>query len=515
VARLRSHALPALVLLAAALVASPTMADQDHHLAGYPFLLDYELGFHRVVLSNDVTLWPSQGPFTTTRLGELLREMPLTASRITTARPPADHMRFFALTSGRLINDSDRDEFEDLTKLTAGVQFQPSQSVSAQVMFDLDRAKALDPDYTGKKWRGLAGDIETAAIYYRTGGLSLTLGRQRLFLGPQPVNLFVSATAEPMDLISAMYQHGRLDFSFTFARLDKSRPDSTDFERYPDESFEENRYLAVHRISLRLHRKFRLSLFESVTFGGEGRAPELYYLNPLQFFHTAQLNERFDDNTMLGFDFLFLPAPGWATYGQFLLDDIQVDNSVESDKEPAEIGIVAGVFRAGKVGTAIPDVRLEYTRITNRTYHQRKPRNRFLFRNELIGHPLGPDADSLSLLLRFWPSPRFKVDLETSYARHGEGRIYGPWDESFLEAEGEYSEPFPTGEVEKNLNLKIHLSGYPPLPGYWGRHFYLDAMAGYSDFSNRFNMTNFDDTVSWVDISLTWIDWFDLFIGDN
>jgi len=156
-----------------------------------------------------------------------------------------------------------------------------------------------------------------------------------------------------------------------------------------------------------IHRRFRLGLFETVLFGGEGRPPELYYLNPLQFFHAAQLNENEDDNTILGLDFTLLPGQGFSSYGQVIVDDVQIDDKSPGDREPAEFGFLFGVCKAGRVKSAVPDITLEYVRLTNRTYHQRDPRNRYLYRNHLIGHPLGPDADSLSLAVRFGRMSRF------------------------------------------------------------------------------------------------------------
>lgn len=399
----------------------------------------------------------------------------------------------------------------DLPYLTGGATFQPSEYFSGQSSFRLDRALAIDPDYSGKKYRGLAGDLETAAIYFRKGKFAATMGRQKVFWGPQPVNLLLSETAEPFDLLSASYNTGRLTFNFLFARLDGSRPNETDSIRYPTATFNDNRYLSAHRLDIKFHRRLRIGFFETMLFGGEGRPPELYYLNPLQFFHSAQLNENQDDNSILGFDFVFLPGKRSMIYGQLLVDDFQVDNSSQGDQEPNEIGIMVGVIKSGRVGSFRPDLKAEYVRITNRTYNQREPRNRYLYRNRPIGHPLGNDADSISLQVRFWPFAEadFAIGLETAYRRRGEGSILNPWDEPWATVVGEYSEPFPTGVVEKSLLFALRSKGYLPFTEYTRRHLFLTLDAGWGKVKNSANQIGIDRTDSHFDISLSWLGYID------
>ncbi len=395
-------------------------------------------------------------------------------------------------------------EGDDLPSLTGGFSYYPGQNFGAVVFVNLDRARAIDPEYTGKVYRGLAGGIETAVLGFQKGRISLVLGRQRIFWGPQRINLLISETAEPLDLFSASYRTGRLAFNFLFARLDGSRPDEIDSLRFPDVSFNDNRYLVGHRLDLTLHRILRVGLFETVLFGGEGRPPELYYLNPLQFFHAAQLNENEDDNTILGADFTFLPARGVCAYGQFLVDDFQIDDESAGDQEPNEWGVMIGMRTAGRIKSPIPDIKLEYTRLANRTYHQREPRNRYLYRNQLIGHPLGPDADSISLTARFWPHELFYSEMEFAYRRKGEGSIHKSWDEPWLLATGEYDEPFPTGIVERSTLAAVRLSGFVPFTDYTRRHIFVALDAGWGEIRNYGNVQDRSETCTWIDVSVVW-----------
>jgi len=490
------------------LILSPVLTHADvAYPTGRPlFDLDYKLVYnHAIGLSNLSGLSPI-GPFYLNNF----KDISINSTSLQLIDNLSDSsIRLFSIVTER-IQAARRERTDDLLLLTSGFQYQASPCFGLMSLINLDRAKAIDPVYSGKKWRGLAGDIETAAIYFTRGGLSMTLGRQRVFWGPQPVNLILSDMAEPLDLFSASYKKGRLQLSFLFVRLDESRPDSSDFVRLQGQTFHDNRYLVGHRLDVLFRKNLRFGFFETSIFGGEGRPPELYYLNPLQFFHAAQLNENEDDNTILGLDFFWLPIRGLGMYGQLILDDFQIDRKSQGDEEPDEIGLMCGLFRSGNIGRFSPDIKLEYVRIANRTYHQSQPRNRYLYRNELLGHPLGPDADSLSIVFRFWPSFKQYTELELSYSRHGEGSIYAPWSEPWEDVEGDYNEPFPSGVVEKSINLAVRINGYLPFGRYISEHIFATIEGSYSSIDNRFNVEGQDDHTSRINLSLTWLGYLEI-----
>jgi len=493
------------IILIASLLLIPIIsrADVTYPLAQFPFSLDYKLAYQTAVSTGNINLLSPVGPYYHSSLAEILSQYrPSPAMEIIGDVSETD-IRLYSIITEKIKTERSL-KTQDLFSIIGGARCQPSKHFGALILFSLDRAKAIDPDYTGKEWRGLAGDIETSAIYYKNNGLDLTLGRQRVFWGPQPINLILSENAEPLDMFSAGYRKGRLWFNFIIARLDKSRPDSIDYIRFPNYTFNDNRYLAGHRLDINIFRNFRLGLFETSLFGGEGRSIELYYLNPLHFFHAIQLNENVDDNTILGLDFTYLPSPGFSIYGQLLVDDFQIDRKSQGDQEPDEIGLLAGLFKSGKPGSSSPDIKLEYTKITNRTYHQIMPRNRYLYRNKLLGHPLGPDSDSLSIMFRFWPDTRMYVELESAFCRHGEGSIYNSWDQPWLEMEGDYNEPFPTGIVEKSISVAVRTAGYMPFSEYTSQHLFVMLECGYRKFTNRYNISGENTSTAWLNFSLSW-----------
>ncbi|MEJ2627779.1 MAG: hypothetical protein P8078_04405, partial [bacterium] len=110
----------------------------------------------------------------------------------------------------------------------------------------------------------------------------------------------------------------------------------------------------------------------------------------------------------------------------------------------------------------------EYVKITNRTYKTPHFEEVFLHRNQPLGHPLGNDFDLILAGVSKWFGADLWIMLQYEHVRKGEGSIYTPWDAPWLEKtldEG-YSEPFPTGVVEKRDHLRLQFRYQPSI--HWG-----------------------------------------------
>jgi len=374
--------------------------------------------------------------------------------------------------------------FEKLRGVVAG---QPMKNLSVYGSFVLDEELAKDPEYTGKKWRGLAGNVQQAFVAYNTSRFDFLFGRFGGFWGPRRSLVF--SPSQNLDGLAYSFRWGRLVISYRLARLDGLTP-----EREGVESFE-NRWVAAHRYDFHFGPKFTVGLFETVVFGGPGRQLELFYLNPLIFFHGTQLNESLDDNTQVGFDFSFKPKAGVKVYGQVLVDDLQLDDKVESDREPDQLGILGGVYLADLIDNT--DIRLEYSRVSNWTFNQRFARNRYTNDGLPIGSAAGNDYDLLDLSVIRWLRDCLAVSANLSYRRQGEGRIEAEWTMPWLEVEGDYSEPFPTGTVQKTLTASLGAKGF--LYG----HFFFDLEAGVDRVENRFHVESADETLPFVNLTLS------------
>jgi len=372
-------------------------------------------------------------------------------------------------------------------RMRGGGSGEPLNNLFIYSAFVLDERRARDEKYRGKKWRGFAGDVEYAFGSYQTNRVHLLVGRFSQFWGERQ-SLFLSPERK-LDGFAYALKWGNLTVSYRLARLDGLNTDIDAVAQF------ENRYFAGHRLDMHFSPQFRLGLIETVIFGGVGRQLDLFYLNPIIFYHGSQLNEDVNDNTLLGFDFTYKPARGYKFFGQLLIDDIQLDNKSRGDKEPTEMGILL----TGYIADVLPsyDLTMDYSRVTNWTFNQIAPRNRYTIDNNLIGAALGNDYDLSTISLTRWFGTSVNSSLTFRYLRQGEGSIDAIWSEPWITAEGAYTEPFPTGVVEKIAIVSAGLKGFVKTFGFF------DIETGIEQIRNQGHVNGKEQTVPFFQLKIS------------
>ncbi len=324
--------------------------------------------------------------------------------------------------------------------------------------FALDESLADDPLYEGKVWRSLAGQVERAYLELDFDNIQVYFGREKSSWGPgRRGNLLLSSHSRAMDQAKLTASYGPLKFTSIIAVLDQEDNELALSDTTLD--WDINRYFSAHRLEIMPYDKLSIGLAESVIYGGTGRGLEFYYTNPITWYHGEQLNQDNDDNTFISVDASWYPVWGVKLYGEFLIDDYQVDNETPGDNEPSEIGYLAGVNLIEPIEGSGVDFGFEYTRVNNWTYNQIKSHNRYVHNNRLIGHFLGPDRESMYFALKKWFSFGAKAVLTYERQNSGEGNVFSDWTAPWLYASEAYEENFPSGVVEKadilGLSLKL------------------------------------------------------------
>jgi hypothetical protein len=354
----------------------------------------------------------------------------------------------------------------------------------------IDENLAKDPTYDGKIWNGFAGDAAQAYLAFNLPYFKILLGRERMAWGQKSTQeLILSENASPLDLVKIQGGWGIFQGTAFFAFLSPltSQDSSGNITRI-------NRYLSGHRISLNLFSVAQMGFSETVVYGGTNRQVEAEYVNPLLWYHGAQLNGKRDDNTFFAFDFNLRPKKDVVFYGEFLIDDLQIEKKNQQDQEPNELGYSGGFSLLDIFGLKGTELNTEYTRINNWTYNQQEEYNRYLNRKKLLGNPLGPDTDNLSARLSAWLKRGLKSEILYQKRRIGEGRVDSPWSEPWTLAEGEYKEKFPSGVVEEISDLGIALQyNYTNI-------FRLKLSWDYYDFVNYQNVPDLKENFNQINL---------------
>ncbi|MBN1349541.1 hypothetical protein JXJ21_09040 [candidate division KSB1 bacterium] len=312
-----------------------------------------------------------------------------------------------------------------------------------------------DASYYGYKWRGIAGYTEQAYIAASWQRFRLRLGRDFLKWGVgESGTLILSGIAQPFDHLLASADFGPFRFTFFASELDNFSPVFIDSVRIPV-----RRFLSGHRLDLHFWQgRIQAALSELMLYGGPNATFSTIYSNPVIFYHGEHKNKAsYLGNVLPTIDLLVYPLRNWQLYGSLLIDDFQIEKQDSMDLEPNEIGWLIGTKWADVWRVNGLTLSAEYVRIANRTYKTPDALETFTFRNRPLGHPLGNDFDHWQIGVGYRMNRDWHVEVVYSKTRHGEGSIKSPWDAPWLKldvADG-YSEPFPTGMVEKTSEFKV------------------------------------------------------------
>jgi len=301
-----------------------------------------------------------------------------------------------------------------------------------------------NPSVRARSWTGndLGGTLDDTYLKYHWKYFDLIWGRQRLQWGPGFAEVdLISPNPPPFDLLRLKATYKALRFQFFFTRLDDAINPATPFDTVP-------RFLSAHRLAVKPWHWLEVALSEVVLYGGPNRKLEWYYLMPFAPFYGEQYNNFKDDNPLWAIDWSVTLHPNFAHYGEFLIDDFQIDCIGGGCSEPQQIGVRLG-FLAHSLGPYENNsLNLEYSRINNYVYGQNRYYNLYTYYGVPIGAPQGPSSDYLLLRYRQYFSKSFDAGFLVEYRRHGQDSIA-------VQTTKVPFAKFPLGMVEKTLTFQF------------------------------------------------------------
>ena len=252
----------------------------------------------------------------------------------------------------------------------------------------------------------------------RTDHLDLTFGRDNVRWGPgRSGTLLLSDAAPPFFILG---YRARLGESIVGEAIHGTL-----------NAFE-GRYVAGHRVELRLGRDLTVGLAESVRYDSPSVEP-LYVIGIVPYALVEKLlyrdtisegkaghNQR--NNLLQGIDVTWRPGGGSELYGELLVDDV----STESSEMPSRIAYQGGAKKIWKIAERLFILQGEYTRVWNYTYSVYYGRD-FQHRDSPLGYLQGPDSENLTFWIDVDAGMQWSLQLEGNLTRKGEGEIGKPW----------------------------------------------------------------------------------------
>ncbi len=193
------------------------------------------------------------------------------------------------------------------------------------------------------------------------------------------------------------------------------------------------KYLAFHRLGVRLGKRVSAGAFEAVVHGNRSGNFDFDYINPIIFYRAVEQQGGSTGNALLGLDANVILGNSIELYGQVVLDELVISELRSGagwwgNKYALQVG--------GKYIDALSvsnlDLQLEYNRARPYTYAHEDLYRSYTHYEQPLAHPLGANFDELVGIVRYQPLNRLSLKGKLIRARSGADRDSTNWGSNVL-----------------------------------------------------------------------------------
>lgn len=329
----------------------------------------------------------------------------------------------------------------------AGGLFFTNQYLTLVNQTAVDQEYKYDANFAGdlsESDHWLYGRVNEAYADIHLKKFNVFYGRTHRNWGPlSDYSLILSNNPYTYDHLLLAVNFKRIRFSLIYAQLDEYHPVFS--HKNPTQPLKNvRRNLVGHRLDIHLSNKFQFALTEMATYGGENRPFEWAFLNPMNFYYPIQRNDRKQMDGFWCADVFWRPFNKTTVWGQFLIDDIIVNNDPgvnDRGRYPDRLGILASFRRADWLIPA-SHWTVTYVRIWNRTYQSKFSWENYHYRGYGLGYPV-PGMEEIKFKLHLWQLFPVYLSNEFIYGRYGSASVTDLFPLK--------KEPFPLRPVIENF----------------------------------------------------------------
>ena len=331
------------------------------------------------------------------------------------------------------------------TRLEGGF-FYHSKNFTIGNLTTFDQNYKRDPYFAGDlsesdSW--LYGRINEAYVEMNFNRFNFFIGRTQRNWGPiGEYSLILSDNPYSYDHALFQYRANTFRFSMIFARLEDLTAVTY---KNPDSLISDCRkFLVGHRLDLMISRNLQFGFTEMATYGGPGRDFEFSFMNPANFYYPVQRNDQRQMDGFWAVDMFYKPAKKWTLYGQFLIDDIIVNNEPGQNDRAQYPDRFAGTFSLRTADLILPgtNINFTYTRVWNRTYQSKTSWENYHYRGLGLGYPCA-SCEEIKFEFGYWGKFPFYLHNKMIWGRYGAVGL----DDVFLMIK----EKFPIAPVTNNF----------------------------------------------------------------
>ena len=310
---------------------------------------------------------------------------------------------------------------------------------------------------------GVNGRITNSFIRYENDLVTLQLGRSPVRWGQSfyhsilPCNTFANVLQGIQSDYAPTYDHFDMRFSISqfhlellIGQLGSEKSDGLRIKRN----------IAGHRLMwISKDNKLMIELGELIIYTGHNRGIEWHYLNPsIPFILTGMEGEEENteaglnnDNSIIFTTFRYVIKQHVSVFGEFIIDDFQVDDNNLQNGLGYKIGIDGS--------TTIKDYpityEVEWTRINSWTYIHHGQFTNWQNRGHSLGYPYGPDLNSFHIQSNVQISQSLFFNIEANRLEKGSNTLSTEWGNS-----DNLDDPFPNPPVTHHTLFSTSLCWY-------------------------------------------------------
>lgn len=245
------------------------------------------------------------------------------------------------------------------------------------------------------------------------------LGRDRLRISNSNLSGFLDDNAPPFDYLGMNIKYSVFNFSWFHGKIQG-------YKSYMNDSITDGssivpeKYLGYHRFGFNLNNYFQFGIGEFIIYGE--RQLEFAYLNPFNFYKSAEHSGNDRDNSMLFFDLAAIPIEGFKLYSSLLIDDITFEK-IGKGWYGNQTSLTTGA--SGSLFYYVFPIHFnaEYQRIEPYVFTHRLIRNNFTN----SGYPLNsnalPNSEVFSLEFSHYFNKNILMSMDFQYIIHGANPI--------------------------------------------------------------------------------------------
>ncbi len=317
------------------------------------------------------------------------------------------------LTFGGEIRGSIYNNFGYFARATNGLQFGNSELASFKNNLRYNYKYNSDHD-SSKFFDETIGYLSAEFDY-----IKFKIGRDRVNIGYGYSKIIMDNYFPPMDYISMQINYSIFNFSFLHGKLFGNESIVSD-PNNGGKRIIDDKYIAYHRLGINFSRHLQFGIGETIIYAN--RNMDLSYLNPFNFYKSAEHANMDRDNSMLFIDFKNNSLKGLTVFGTILIDDVdftKFGTDWYGNKFIYDFGISYEPFPNYFPLT----LGLQYLRIDPYVYAHRLEDNNYTSMNIGVGPNIQPNSESFFFDVKYKPHYRIELEISYQYIKHGANEV--------------------------------------------------------------------------------------------